>query len=234
MNFDGLHVVVTGGAGALGSAVVGQLTEAGAVCHIPSRSDRESDNSRVEFHGGIDLTNEDSVQAFYAGLPDIFASIHTAGGFAMAPFSETSKNDFLEQINMNAVTCFLCCREAAGKIRARSVASDGPVGGRIVNVLARPALEPRSGAGMVAYAASKAAVAVLTESLAEELAAENIWVNGVVPSIMDTRVNREAMPNADHASWPKVADIANAIAFLASPENKVTRGALLTVYGSGG
>ena len=98
-----------------------------------------------------------------------------------------------------------------------------------MNVSAKPALVPT--AGLCAYAMSKAAVAALTLSLAEELKDERIWVNAVVPSTMDTPANRAAMPDADHARWPKVEDVAETIAFLASPENKSTRGALVPVYG---
>ena len=98
-------------------------------------------------------------------------------------------------------------------------------GGRIVNVAARPALEPRTGAGMAAYAASKAAVVALTVALAEEVAKDGILVNAVAPSIMDTPANRAAMPKADHAAWPKVEEVAATILFLASPDNTVTRGA---------
>jgi len=85
MSFDGLHIVVTGGTGALGATVVDRLTNVGAVCHIPSRGEKDAANHRVKIHAGIDLTIEEDVQAFYAGLPDIYASVHTAGGFAMAP-----------------------------------------------------------------------------------------------------------------------------------------------------
>src|SRR5262249_32753859 len=81
-------------------------------------------------------------------------------------------------------------------------------GGRIVNGAARPALEWRSGAGMAAYAASKAAVAALTVALAEEVAKDGVLVNAVAPSILDTPANRNAMPKADHAVWPKVEDVA--------------------------
>ena len=104
-------------------------------------------------------------------------------------------------------------------------------GGRIVNVAARPALEWRTGAGIVAYTASKAAVAALTAALAEEVAKDNILVNAVAPSIMDTQTNRQAMPKADFALWPKVEEVAATIAFLASPDNRVTRGAIVPVYG---
>ena len=104
-------------------------------------------------------------------------------------------------------------------------------GGRIVNVAARPALEWRSGAGMVAYAASKAAVAALTAALAEEVAKDGILVNAVAPSIMDTPANRTAMPKANYDLWPKVAEVAATIMFLASPENRVTRGGIVPVYG---
>jgi NAD(P)-dependent dehydrogenase (short-subunit alcohol dehydrogenase family) len=105
----------------------------------------------------------------------------------------------------------------------------GGGGGRIVNVAARPAVAPV--AGLAAYAASKAAVTNLTLTLSEELAAERIWVNAVLPSTMDTPANRAAMPKADHARWPKVAEVAATIVFLASPQNHVTRGALAPVYG---
>ena len=146
--------------------------------------------------------------------------------FAAAAITDTSLADFRRMIDMNAVTCFLCCREA---VRAMRSAQAGGDGGRIVNVAAKAAVAPPG--GISAYVAGKAAVAALTLSLSEELAAERVWVNAVLPSIMDTPANRQAMPKADFARWPKVQDVAATIAFLASPQNAVTRGALVPVYG---
>jgi NAD(P)-dependent dehydrogenase (short-subunit alcohol dehydrogenase family) len=131
-----------------------------------------------------------------------------------------------QQIDTNLVSAFLCSREAV-KAMLRNAQ-----GGRIVNVAARPALEPRGGGGMVAYTVSKAGVAALTAALAEEVISRNILVNAVAPSIMDTPANRAAMPKADHDKWPKVEDVAATILFLASPENTVTRGAVVSVYGN--
>jgi NAD(P)-dependent dehydrogenase (short-subunit alcohol dehydrogenase family) len=124
---------------------------------------------------------------------------------------------------MNLVTAFLCSRGAVDAMTGH--------GGRIVNVAARPALEPRSGAGMAAYTASKAGVVAFTIALSEEVAKLGILVNAVAPSIMDTPANRAAMPKADHAAWPKVEEVAATILFLASPQNAVTRGAIVPVYG---
>jgi NAD(P)-dependent dehydrogenase (short-subunit alcohol dehydrogenase family) len=84
---------------------------------------------------------------------------------------------------------------------------------------------------MSAYAIAKAGVAVLTTTLAEEVAKDGVLVNAVAPSIMDTAANRAAMPKANHASWPKVEEVAATIVFLASPDNWVTRGAIVPVYG---
>jgi NAD(P)-dependent dehydrogenase (short-subunit alcohol dehydrogenase family) len=229
MDFRDRHVVVTGGAGALGSAIVNGLIAAGAVCHLPVRSEDEAkrlpDHARVKTYLNVDLTDESAVESLFRSVAKPWASINVAGGFAGAAFAETSKHDFLHQIDMNLMTCFLACR---GAVRAMIEAKSG---GRIVNVAARPALEPRTGAGMVAYTASKSAVAALTAALAEEVAKNDILVNAVAPSIMDTPANRQAMPKANHANWPKVEEVASTILFLASPDNKVTRGAIVPVYG---
>jgi len=231
-DFQGKHVVVTGGTGALGSAVVGALLEAGAQCHVPNFDAGEMNgcafkgHQQVHITQGIDLTEEDSVHGFYDTLPGLWASVQIAGGFAMSPIAETSGAAFMAQMTMNALSCFLCCREAVKKIRL------GSEGGRLVNVAARPALEPRTGSGMVAYTASKAAVAALTQALAEELADERIWVNAVAPSILDTPANRQAMPGADHDRWPRVEEVASTILHLASPANGTVRGAVVPVYGA--
>lgn len=231
MDFRDRHVVVTGGAGALGTAVVGELIAAGAVCHVPCMTEAEAarfahrGHAHVKLVIGVDLVDEAAVAALYDAVPALWASIHLAGGFAAAPIGETRKADLMRQIDMNLVTCFLCCRAAvAAMMRLAS-------GGRIVNVAARPALEWRTAAGMTAYGASKAAVAALTVALAEEVAGHGILVNAMAPSILDTPANRHAMPKADHSAWPKVDEVAHTIAFLASPENRVARGGVIPVYG---
>jgi NAD(P)-dependent dehydrogenase (short-subunit alcohol dehydrogenase family) len=84
---------------------------------------------------------------------------------------------------------------------------------------------------MAAYTASKAAVAAFSVALAEEVAKDAILVNAVAPSIIDTPANRQAMPKADHSMWPKVEEVAQTVLFLAGPENKVTRGGVVPVYG---
>jgi NAD(P)-dependent dehydrogenase (short-subunit alcohol dehydrogenase family) len=229
MDFSDRHVVVTGGTGALGSAVVGALLAAGAACRVPYRVAAEAehfahrDHPRVRLVPDSNLADEPAVSRVYDGLPSLWGSIHLVGGFAFGPVAETDKSMLMRQIEMNLVTCFLCCRAA---VKAMSGS-----GGRIVNVAARPALEWRLGANMAAYAASKAGVAALTAALAEEVAKQGILVNAVAPSIMDTPANRKDMPKADHAAWPKVEEVAATILFLASADNKVTRGGVVPVYG---
>ncbi|MCG8416512.1 MAG: SDR family NAD(P)-dependent oxidoreductase [Proteobacteria bacterium] len=227
--FEGKHIVVTGASGGLGTAVVQAVLDAGATCHLPFIEGRTADylpwsqHGRVTITHSMDLTDEVEIERFYSALPELWASIHLIGGFSMAPLTETSLADFEHMLALNAKTCFLSCREAVKSMRKTGD------GGRIVNVTARPVLEPT--AGMLAYSVSKAAVAALTQSLAVELQNEHILVNAVVPSIIDTPRNREAMPDADHDTWPKPEQLAQSIRFLASPQNHLTSGSLVPVYG---
>lgn len=208
---QGRHIVITGGRGGLGKGVCAVLEARGAILHVAPDPP------------ALRLDDEAQAVAFYAALPPIWASIHLVGGFTMQPLADTTLADFEAQWRINTVTCFLSCREAVRAIRR----SGG--GGRIVNVAARPVLAPA--AGLAAYAAAKAGVTALTQTLAAELVGEGILVNAVLPSLIDTPANRAAMPGADHGSWPQPAEIGEAIAFLASPQNTLTSGALLPVYG---
>jgi len=229
MDFRELRVLVTGGAGALGTAVVASLIEAGAICHVPCFDEAEAQRFRLRGHKQVvlsvsgNLADEAAIAKLYGGIAPLWASIHIAGGFAAGPLREISVSSLRQQIDMNFVSCALCCRAAVNAMAG--------AGGRIVNVAARAGLEWRSGAGIVAYTASKAAVAALTVALAEEVAKDGILVNAVAPSIMDTAANRQAMPKADFVLWPKVEEVAATIIFLASPDNRVTRGAVVPVYG---
>jgi NAD(P)-dependent dehydrogenase (short-subunit alcohol dehydrogenase family) len=219
--------VVTGGTGALGTAVVGAFLAAGARCRVPYRNDAEADTfpykDRVTLVPRVDLTSEADVARLYDGISDLWASIHIAGGFAMGGVADSDKAVLMRMLDMNFVSCYLCCRAAVRTI--------GAAGGRIVNVTARQALEPRSGAGMSAYTASKAAVAALTQALAAELVGRNILVNAVAPSVIDTPANRAAMPKAMQDVSVKPEEIAATISFLASPANMVTSGAVVPTYG---
>jgi NAD(P)-dependent dehydrogenase (short-subunit alcohol dehydrogenase family) len=227
LDFSGKPVVITGGTGALGTAVVGSLLAAGATCTVPYVHEAEAQcfphrgDANVKLIAVADLADEAMVAKVYDGL-QLWASIHIAGGFAAGKVAETGQTALMALLDGNLVSCFLCCRAAVNAMAA---------GGRIVNVAARPALEWRSGAGMTAYTVAKAGVAALTVALAEEVAKDGILVNAVAPSIMDTPANRKAMPKSNFDAWPKVEEVAAMILFLASPDNRVTRGAIVPVYG---
>ena len=231
MSYRDLHVVITGATGALGAAVLDALLDAGACCHVPCRDARSIErsphrgNARVSFDPIGDLSDETVVTRYYGRLTNLWASIHVAGGFASAPIAGSDKALLMAQLETNLVSAYVTSRAAASTFRRLKSA------GRIVNVAARQALEPRLGAGSVAYTIAKSGVAALTTALAAELAKEGILVNAVAPSIMDTPANRQAMPDADFSFWPKVAEVAATILFLASPANTVTRGAIVPVYG---
>jgi NAD(P)-dependent dehydrogenase (short-subunit alcohol dehydrogenase family) len=225
---EGRNVVVTGGTGALGQMVVARFLKAGAICHVPSRKASERPacwgDGQVSIVPDVDLTDEEAVGRFYDAVPDLWASVHLAGGFAMAPLADTSRADFQRMMEMNAVTAFICCRAAARNMRKTGQ------GGRIVNVSARPGLDPRKGGGMVVYAASKAAVTAITLALSEELKNDRILVNAVAPSTIDTPTNREAMPNADTSKWVSPKAAAEAILSLTSPANMEINGAVLPLF----
>jgi NAD(P)-dependent dehydrogenase (short-subunit alcohol dehydrogenase family) len=222
-------LVITGGAGALGSALVEALVNTGAICHVPCMNEAEAQRFRLRGHKHVvlsvtgSLADEKPIAGLYENISPLWASIHLAGGFAVGPLREASAATINQQIEMNFISCVLCCRAAVKAMAGK--------GGRIVNVAARPGLEWRTGAGMATYAASKAAVAALTVALAEEVAKDGILVNAVAPSTMDTPANRNAMPKADFSLWPKVEEVAATIMFLASPDNRVTRGGVVPVYG---
>jgi NAD(P)-dependent dehydrogenase (short-subunit alcohol dehydrogenase family) len=230
MDFTGRQIVVTGGTGELGGAVVTKLLGAGAKCVVSYRHDTEAqkfphrNDPNVRLIATGDLSDEKAVEALFEGLTP-WASIHLAGGFAMGDVTETDRAALMEQLESNLISCFLCCRAAVKTMRAKGK------NGRIVNVASRQALEPRSGAGASAYTIAKTGVAALTIALAEEVAKHGVLVNAVAPSIMDTETNRRVMPKADYTRWPKVEEVAETILFLASPENTITRGAIVPVYG---
>lgn len=218
------HVVITGSGGGLGPAVVDAFVQAGATCHLPVRHAAAATQPGTQTVGGVDLSNEASVVEFYRSRPRLWASIHLAGGYAGGKLIETSAAELQRQIDLNLTTGFLCSREAVKNM----LAANNPEG-RIVNVVSRTALEPIK--GVAAYSAAKAALAMLTRCLAEEVSEQGILVNAVAPLIIDTPANRAAMPKADFMRWPKPNDLAEAVLWLASPENRLTSGAVLPVYG---
>lgn len=227
--FAGKHVVVTGASGGLGATVVLRLLEAGATCHLPMMESVVPEHLPYRGHERalvstqVRSDDEASVRSYFEALPELHASVHLVGGFVWSKVEDTSLAELQRMLTLNVATCFLACREAIRAFRRTGG------GGSIVNVAARPVLVPT--AGMTAYAASKAAVAAITQTLAAELHDEGIRVNAIVPSIIDTPANRASMPDADFDRWPKPAELAETIAFLASGRNALTSGALVPVYG---
>jgi NAD(P)-dependent dehydrogenase (short-subunit alcohol dehydrogenase family) len=204
--------------------------EAGATCHIPAieatpPAGHLPDSKQIEIVPSVDLSNEESVDSFYAKLPPLHAVVNIAGGFAYAPIADSALKVLQQQLSMNVVSCVLSCRAAVANFRK------GGKGGHIVNIAARPALNPRQGANMTAYTASKAAVAAFTVALAEELKNDDISAVALAPSTIDTPANRKDMPTAKHDTWVKPTAIAELIVAHCSLSETINSGAVMPVYG---
>ena len=227
-------VLITGAGGGLGLAVAETFLNAGFRAALTYTSDRGRTRVEQKFGGRgnwiavqADVLDEAAVQNLIeqvkAELGRIDVLVNLVGGFIGGlTVAETEESQWQRMMDLNLKSVFLCSKHVLPVMKAQHW-------GRIVNIGARGALH--GGAGLAAYAASKAAVLNLTESLAEEGRAFNITANAVLPSIIDTEANRRAMPDANHDQWVKPDVIAKTILFLSSDDAGDLSGARIPVFG---
>ena len=228
-NLEGKRVAVTGAFGTLGAAVVRAALDAGAEVAAIDRAPTPHSPAalgRAHLLGGVDLADEnaaaETLNKAAQTLGGLDALVNIAGAFRWETVSDGSLEtwDLLYRINLRTAA-------AASKAAVPHLRKSGA--GRIVNIGA--AASAKAGAGMGAYAASKAGVARLTEALADELKDDRITVNAVLPSIIDTPPNRADMPEAEFDRWVKPEQLADVIVFLLSERAAAITGALLPVVG---
>jgi NAD(P)-dependent dehydrogenase (short-subunit alcohol dehydrogenase family) len=217
---------ITGGFGILGRAVGEAALAAGhSVALIDSAPEARNPPGGALLVGGVDLTSEKAASAAFekiaAGLGGIDVLVNVAGGFTWQTLEGGALGEWEHMWRLNTLTCATASKMALPHLLASKA-------GRIVSVGANGAV--KAAAGMGAYAASKAGVHRLTESLAEELKGK-ITVNAVLPSIIDTPTNRADMPDADFGAWVTADEVAQAILWLASEQAGGVTGALLPVLG---
>jgi NAD(P)-dependent dehydrogenase (short-subunit alcohol dehydrogenase family) len=219
-------IVVTGGLGALGRAVVAELAARGAQVAVLDRAPAAEVAGAALVSGGIVMSDVAQAGAALQGAADklggIDALVNVAGGFRWETLADGQVDSWDLLYEMNLRTAVVACQQALPFLLAQPA-------GRIVNVGALGAL--KAGMGMGAYAASKAGVARLTEALAEELKDKGVTVNAVLPSIIDTPTNRADMPDADTSRWVTPAALARVIAFLLSDDGTPITGACIPVAG---
>jgi len=217
-------VIITGGSGVLGQAVSEAFEREGHKVALIYRTAGPRQGADTPSFAGFDLADPDAAQLAFnaasASLTGADVLVNVAGGFSFSSLADSRAELWETMFRINLLTCTNMCRAAAQRL------SDG---GAIINVGAAAA--EKGAAGMGPYAASKAGVARLTESLAAELAGR-VRVNAVLPLIIDTPQNRGDMPTIDPSTWTSPAAVADAIVFLASDAARAVNGVLLPVTAS--
>ena len=225
MSFAGKTVVVTGGSGAVGRVASRRFAEAGAQVVVADVAPPPGEAGAVAYHE-TDVLDEASVRGMFERVASEYGGPHVlvniAGGFRFGPsVEEMDESDWDGLLQLNLKSAFLTIKNVLPYMKAQGY-------GRIVSIAARSGLH---GDPMVAhYSVSKGGVILLTQSVAAEVKAYDITVNAVLPSIIDTPANREAMPDAKAERWVQPDDLASVLLFLASEESRAVSGAAVPVY----
>jgi NAD(P)-dependent dehydrogenase (short-subunit alcohol dehydrogenase family) len=224
-------VLVTGGTGALGGAVVDAFLAAGwrVVCTwvVPGERERMRERDGLELVEA-DLFHEEAVGAAVReaagaeGAP-LRAVVNLVGGYLEGPrLADLTLEQFEGQFRLNLRPTFLVTRAALPWLIEAG-------GGAVVCMSARAAERPFAGAA--AYASSKAAVKAFAQSVAVEYRDQAVRCNAVLPSVIDTPANRANEPEADHSRWVQPGEIARVVLFLCSDDSAPVSGAAVPVYG---
>lgn len=231
IDFAGKTALVAGGTGGLGRDVSFAFLEEGAKVIVPYRNEEEFAELRraagqraSQLIGrAVDVLEEAALARFVGEAGAIDVLVNTVGAYVGGvELWKLAPADLERMLSLNLRAGFVLAHAVLPGMLERGH-------GAVVNVSAKAALD--HGAGASAYAASKAASLAMMDSLAAETRGTGVRVNSVLPSIIDTKANRAAMPGANFDAWPKPEDIANVILFLASDAAKVVHGAAVTVYG---
>jgi NAD(P)-dependent dehydrogenase (short-subunit alcohol dehydrogenase family) len=220
------EVLVAGGTGALGAAVVKELVESGYP--VGATWVVESERERLEGVEGVELIKADLFDAneaaqAVAAINDLGAVVNLVGGYAeTGRVHETEPDEFDRLMRLNLRPNILLAQAAIPRFLRQG-------GGAFVAVSARPALRPFAGAP--AYIVSKAAVLSFVQTLDAEYRLDGIRANAVLPSVIDTPANRASQPDADHSKWVAPEEIAKVIRFLISEDSAPVTGAAVPVYG---
>jgi NAD(P)-dependent dehydrogenase (short-subunit alcohol dehydrogenase family) len=221
-------VLVAGGTGALGGAVLREFVDAGHDVAATWIVDREHERIESELGDSVELVRADlldaaSAQEAVEGVGDLEAVVNLVGGFSSGPLvHETEPEDFKRMLELNLVPGFNLARAAMPRLVEAG-------GGAYVGVSSRAAVSPFAGAA--GYIVGKAGVLAFVQALDAEYRDKGVRCNAVLPSVIDTPANREAMPNADFSKWVPPAEIARVIRFLVSDESAPVSGAGIPVYG---
>ena len=233
-SFPNKVALVTGGTGGLGRAVtLAFLHEGASVIATYIRDDEAAAmraavgaNPRLELLP-LNAIDEASTQALVDGITarhgHLDFVVNTIGGYAGGKsLWETDSKTYHLMVDLNLNATYSVARAAAAAmLRQKS--------GSIVNIASKAALDHAAGGS--AYSASKAAALALIDCLAQDLKGTGVRVNSILPSIIDTEVNRKAIPGADFSKWPAPEDIAKVILFLCGPDAILIHGANIPVYG---
>jgi len=229
---DGQHVLITGGAGGLGSGVTRLALSQGAQVVVPFRQEAEAERLQGSVPAEhlpslrfipADLTDEATVISLIKAMPRLDALIHLVGGFSMGNTADYAYRDWKRDFELNVNTTFLVCKHGLPPMQAQNY-------GRIVTVGSRGAVMPAG--QLAAYCAAKAAVVAFTQAIADEMKGTNVTANTVLPSVIDTPANRDAMGSDQAEQWVKPTSLAHVICFLASEAAQDIRGAAVPVYGN--